>query len=518
MAGPPSATSATTVGGCTIEELCNGTVVSYACDYTVDIRGSDFEQAQQKILKHIDDCIIDLEIASQRKVEKLYIGKTYIHRRRAPRGFVPIDPKNPWTYKKGGIGSRWREHRNNDYGRDGMIVLVVIPREAVPSNAKPGLHQEDYTFALEQALLHHFMITNYDHRIANDSFATGGTDVHGSAAYALYMAFRLEDKEDAEGGTGLQNSSDSDSDVIFVQEYSTGQEDLTMHAERGIPAVQTHSRPLANVHTTPPTPPLHILPPAQTTESATPICMPESTTGSTHCTATGQDNIFEIQGSRPNLAGNTGSSVRFQYPLVSKTYEYEHPRPNRKREIPKRPQTPYVPSSDAYDFDNHSDSTDEHFDHCLTCNQDTHDHHGSTCTSWTDSANASCPAITHTRAKSKSHQSRETGSTSATTNSTSTHSITMTTSSSATSMHPTTSTYPINEQRPSTTRTHSTTISGTCPTTLVPSPLGAGNIATNSLQQLHTNIPPMLCFFIFVPWLTNHSNELHRPSKKRREE
>ena len=48
-----------------------------------------------------------------------------------------------------------------------MIVLAVINREAVPSNAKPGLHQEDYTFALEQALLHHFTITNYDGRIAN---------------------------------------------------------------------------------------------------------------------------------------------------------------------------------------------------------------------------------------------------------------------------------------------------------------------------------------------------------------
>ena len=38
----------------------------------VDVRGSDFEQAKQKILKHIDDCIRGLEIACERKVEKLY--------------------------------------------------------------------------------------------------------------------------------------------------------------------------------------------------------------------------------------------------------------------------------------------------------------------------------------------------------------------------------------------------------------------------------------------------------------
>ena len=66
---------------------------------------------------------------------------------------------------------------------------------------------------------------------------------------------------------------------------------------------------------------------------------------------------------------------------------------------------------------------------------------------------------------------------------------------------PITSTNPVNEQRPSTTSTHSTTIHRTSSTTLLPSPPGTtcSNIAPNSLQQLHTNTPPMLCFFIIVP-------------------
>ena len=104
MAGPPptvslhrettpSTTSATTVGGCTFEELCKGTVLSYACDYTVDVRESDFEQAKKKILKHIDDCIKGLEIERERKVEKLYIGKTYIPRKKHPEASYQLTPK-----------------------------------------------------------------------------------------------------------------------------------------------------------------------------------------------------------------------------------------------------------------------------------------------------------------------------------------------------------------------------------------------------------------------------------------
>ena len=285
MAGPPLTTSATTVGGCTFEELCNGTVVNYACDNTVDIRGCDFEQAKQMILTHIDDCITTLEIGRERTVEEFYIGKTNVQRRKAPRGYVTIDPRNHWTYRKGGIGSRWREHRNNSYGRDGMIVLTIIPRDALPSTANPKLHQEDYAFALEQTLLHHFMITHYDHRIANDGFATGGTDIQGSAAYALYMAFRLED-----------DLSDSDSDVIIVGE------------ERSMPEPQAHSTLLTNTHT-------H---------------------AHTHLPHT----IFPPTGNPDETTANNGSTVHFHDPLVTSRHKYEQPRRKRRQRPPTPSQSP----------------------------------------------------------------------------------------------------------------------------------------------------------------------------------
>ena len=199
---------------------------------------------------------------------------------------------------------------------------------------------------------------------------------------------------------------------------------------------------------------------------------------------------------------------------------YEHPRPNRKPTSPTLAQSPDPPRCDVYDFDNHSGSTDEHFSRCLTCNQDTHGHHGSTHSSQTDGANASRHIMAHNGTTSKSCQSRHPSSTSAATNSTLTHPITQERSSSATTTRSTTSTYRITEERerPSTSSTHSTSVHGTSPTILLPSLHGATNEATNSLQELWTNTGPMLRFFIVVPWPTNYSYQFHSPSKKRREE
>ena len=78
-----------------------------------------------------------------------------------------------------------------------MVVLAIVPKDAVPEAARTecSLHQEDYAFALEQAILHHLMIIEPDSRIANESLASGGSDNKSSAAYAIYMAYRMEEQE-----------------------------------------------------------------------------------------------------------------------------------------------------------------------------------------------------------------------------------------------------------------------------------------------------------------------------------
>ena len=81
-----------------------------------------------------------------------------------------------------------------------MVVLAEVPWEVVPKAAQNtcNVHQEDYAFALEQAILHHFMLIEPDSRIVNENFAPGDSDRSkdkSSTTYAVYMAFAMESQE-----------------------------------------------------------------------------------------------------------------------------------------------------------------------------------------------------------------------------------------------------------------------------------------------------------------------------------
>lgn len=185
----PTSTTLMAHKGCSFEDLCCGTALNYACDYTLDITGKDFEHSKRAIGEHIYHCINRLEANRKRKVKRLYIGKSYLQLK-----VVQSDPRS-WPYENDGIYSRWLKHKCEEYGRDGMVVLTVITKDCIPENAEPGLGLEDYTLALEQALLHHFKITYHDPRIANQSLATGRMRKNKQAAYAIYMTFTLEDPD-----------------------------------------------------------------------------------------------------------------------------------------------------------------------------------------------------------------------------------------------------------------------------------------------------------------------------------
>ena len=104
----------------------------------------------------------------------------------------------------------------------------------------------------------------------------------GSAVYALYMAFRLKDEENAEEGSDLPNASNSHSEVILSQENmdmteasSTGEDGFTIsRLERSTPAVQAHSTPLTNAQRPPIQFPRINLPSTQTMNKNTPTYTP----------------------------------------------------------------------------------------------------------------------------------------------------------------------------------------------------------------------------------------------------
>ena len=187
--------SVSTRGGCSFNQLCEGDISTYCSDNLVDIRGlTQLEEAKNKIVAKINDIIKSLETSREKRVAKIYLGKTYIHRRRASSNrYLDLNPMDDRTWRLKGISGRWNEHRRTDYGKDGMVVLAAVTKEAIPPQCQDRIHQQDYAFAIEQRLLHHFIIATADRRVVNPGFSTGETDQNISAAYAIYMAFAFEE-------------------------------------------------------------------------------------------------------------------------------------------------------------------------------------------------------------------------------------------------------------------------------------------------------------------------------------
>ena len=189
--------SKTTVGGADFELLCTGEVKNYSAN-PANIAGENkVKHIKRKLIAQLESTIRELELHSDRTIAKIYIGKTYIQRKRKPGGgFRTVDPINHHTWKKNGISSRWHVHKHEDYGRDGLVVLGAITRETMPERCRGRVHQEDFALAMEQKLLHHYLLSHPDPRVVNDSFSTGQLTKDKCSAYAVYMAFRYEDKDD----------------------------------------------------------------------------------------------------------------------------------------------------------------------------------------------------------------------------------------------------------------------------------------------------------------------------------
>ena len=190
-----SISTTATRGGCSFQQLCNGESY-YVCDGVClehITQLNTIQEAEKTLTEQIDKLFQDLKIQRERDIKMFYIGKTYVQCNKKYKG---VNPKNPLTWKKDGISSRWNDHRKEEYGRDGMIVIAVITRDQVPITAAPKVKQELYTLALEQRLLHYYQITKGDERLHNDTFTSGGIDKKGSAGYALYVAFSLSEDEE----------------------------------------------------------------------------------------------------------------------------------------------------------------------------------------------------------------------------------------------------------------------------------------------------------------------------------
>ena len=190
--------------GCLFNDLCEGGIISYCCDNLVDIRElTQLKHAKNKVADKIKDIIISLQIHRRgKRVAKIYIGKTGFDCKETQEDQdQKLDPMNYKTWNLKGIKNRWKGNRskNKENCKDGMIVLAAVTKEAIPLRCRDRITKEDYAFAIEQALLHHFVITTADPRVVNQNFHTGGINGDRSAAaYAIYMTFTFEERAQQE--------------------------------------------------------------------------------------------------------------------------------------------------------------------------------------------------------------------------------------------------------------------------------------------------------------------------------
>ena len=187
-----SVSSTSTHGGCTFDQLCNGSVQSYACDNLIDItkiQDGGIQEAEWMLLEHLYRCVKSIETERGCKLKYFYIGKTNVRKRDNVRVF---DHMNRATWKiDGGINSRWRSHKDTEYGQDGLVVLTVVTKEAIHPDVrenKPNFNQEDYALALEGRLIQDCM---RDPRLYNETCESGRRTSTTYIGYPLYMAFKV---------------------------------------------------------------------------------------------------------------------------------------------------------------------------------------------------------------------------------------------------------------------------------------------------------------------------------------
>ena len=126
-------------------------------------------------------------------MEKFYIGKTHVRQKSGGHGGkVKFDHMKSGTWKMdNGINSRWKDHKRTDYGRDGLVVLTVVTKDAINPDIRekyPDFHQEHYALALERRLIQDYMT---DSRLENKTLEPGRRDSSTSIGYALYMTFKV---------------------------------------------------------------------------------------------------------------------------------------------------------------------------------------------------------------------------------------------------------------------------------------------------------------------------------------
>lgn len=176
----------------TLRELCEGEV-GYVLETGEPIRDkSTIKEATYQVKVKINKLMLDIKKGSRREVVKFYIGKSYIHKRKGR----PFDPgeHSTWTLDHG-VNGCYSVHVDEDYGKDGLLVVAVVTAESIPTDCKEKgyiTHQEEYALTLEKRLIQRYKDDEeWRDKLENKTADAGKTDGGKSIGYVIYIAIKL---------------------------------------------------------------------------------------------------------------------------------------------------------------------------------------------------------------------------------------------------------------------------------------------------------------------------------------
>ena len=161
----------------------------YDLSYPLIKLPKDYNKSLSKLIERIDSIVEANEKYHSKKCEGFYIGKSTIREWSSPC----FDPDKPDTWDGKLIHDCWKKHSRKD-GYQAMAVLTVVTYETLPPlwSQSPDVCKEQYTVALKQGLITHFMFVEEDERLANDDTVPGKFAGRDAKAHVLYLAMKFK--------------------------------------------------------------------------------------------------------------------------------------------------------------------------------------------------------------------------------------------------------------------------------------------------------------------------------------
>ena len=200
--------------------------------------GTKYTDLFRGLLGHVDRVIDEVERKSGRKIAAFTLGQSCAkHLKASKHKQRNFDSFNFGTWDKNGWNRKWMSYQKDGY--DGMIVVCAVTREVTSKLKAEWLDQIQYSKALEQSLIAHYVLVKNDERIANDSFIVR-PEANGIGG-AIYIAYKLgTNDETASMSKGLDShkpvkgKGDNASRKITAAKYESSEEESNEDDESSV--------------------------------------------------------------------------------------------------------------------------------------------------------------------------------------------------------------------------------------------------------------------------------------------